>query len=147
MLAAYELSKTYHLDLCEVLLIPAKGLERSNVYEARASYASDNKGFKGKNSGIDPLLFTKGKWMVWSSDEQYTEQELSITQIWQEKLYDFPSKDLLSSLGYDAVALTEFIADSLQIEIAEVKGIHLNQRIYDADVVKNWMKPNPHIEP
>jgi len=147
MLAAYELSKKHHLDLCEVMLIPAKGLERSSMQESRATYASDNKGYQGSNSGVDPQLFTKGKWMVWSSDQQYTEQELRISILWFSKRHDFRSKDAMSSLSYDAIALTEYIADSLQIEPSEVKTFYIDQRIYDSELVKNWMKPNPHLEP
>lgn len=146
MLAAYELSKLHDLDLCEVFIVPADGLQPFSIQEARATYASDNKGYQGSSSGGDSQLFTKGKWMVWSSDQQYTEKELAISLLLCRKMGDFPSKDVLSSYSFDAQTLQQFVMDTLQIGRSEAQTIHIQQRLYDDEVVKNWMKPNPHLE-
>lgn len=146
MLAAHELSKSHHLDLCEVILVPAKGLERTSLQEARASYASDNKGLQGSHSGVDPILFTKGKWMVWSSDQVLTDLELEVATLWHANRRAFPSKEMLSSLSFDPIALRNFIAEELQIDSSEVDFPNIQQKIYDSEIIKNWMRPNPHLD-
>lgn len=121
ILAAYEIHKeNKKIDLVEVLLLPGEEFVASGLYYTQANYASDKKGALGL-SGVDLSAVTFSKWFIRAADKPMTEKELTISKLWVTNQRNFPSTDMLSSLGYDREALTQFIADTLQIDIAEVE--------------------------
>jgi hypothetical protein len=114
--AVRDLYRLYGRDFTSVHLIPNDKLEYAVDY-AQASYAADGKGALGM-TGDAPAK--EMYWRVQATDQPLTEQELAIAELWWEKMPDFPSKDPLSSLSYDKEALTQYVADTLNIPVSEV---------------------------
>ncbi len=113
--AVRDLYRLHSRDHTSVLLIPND--ELMGLYYASASYAADGKGALGL-TGDAPAK--EMYWKLRAADRQFTGQELAIAELWFEKIPDFPSKDPLSSLSYDEQALRQYVADALNIPVAEV---------------------------
>lgn len=142
MLAAYELHKKYGHDLTAILLYPNKELARTGAYYAQVEYAADNKGALGL-SGVDPTLFTSGKWMVKSAEKALSGQELAILNLWYGNQHKFPKKDIYSSSSFDQASLTDYIAKELEIDVTEVKPPYFRCKDYKGVNLKSWMTPEP----
>jgi len=124
-----DLYRLYGRDFTAVDLIPNDKLEYAIDY-AQASYAADGKGALGM-TGSAPAK--EMYWRVRATDQPLTEQELAIAELWFEKIPDFPSKNPLSSLSYDEIALRQYIADTLDIPISEVVFPEVSYRDYEYD--------------
>lgn len=121
MFAAFELSKiNKDLDLIQVMLVPDKAFIATSVYYAQVFYAPDKKGALGL-SGVDLSSVTFSEWFVRVAENPLNDKELTIAKLWVTHQKDFPSTDMPNSLSYDRQALRMFIADSLRIDITEVK--------------------------
>ncbi len=128
--AVRELYQRYHKDYTSVVLVPSDKLEQGVVRYASASYAADGKGAFGL-TGSAPA--TEGYWTVRAADRQITEEEAAIAELWVEKIDDFPNPDPLSSCSYDAEALRQYIADTLQIPYSEAQLPYLQMTEYEVD--------------
>jgi len=128
--AVRDLYQRYHKDYTRVALVPSDKLRQGVVLHASASYAADGKGALGL-TGSAPA--TEGYWKVRAADRQITEQEAAIAELWVEKIDDFPNPDPLSSCSYDAEALRQYIADTLQIPYSEAQLPYLQMTEYEVD--------------
>jgi hypothetical protein len=124
--AAIDLYSLYRNDFTEVLLIPQRSVKTTY---AQAFYASDGKGAWGMTGSVPAV---PKYWHVRVMDDPpYSTQELAILELWQEKQFDFPSQNHLSSLSYDEQALRHYIADTLQIPYSETQVRQLKTVEYD----------------
>ena len=114
--AVRDLYCLYGRDYTSVDLIPNDKLEYAIDY-AQVSYASDGKGALGM-TGDTPAK--EMYWKVRAAVQPLTRQELAIAELWSEKMRDFPNKNPISSLSYDEKALRQYVADKLNISVAEV---------------------------
>jgi hypothetical protein len=122
--AVFDLFYLYKRDFTSVLLVPGEGVR---VNYAQANFAADGKGVAGM-TGSAPAK--PGYWKIWSSDDEFDEQELAVAGLWSAKEQDFPQKDPVSSLSYDEQALRQYIADKLNIPYAEVQMPRPDMREY-----------------
>lgn len=130
ILAALDLhKKNKKCDLVHVILIPDKELMATGVSYAFAYYALDKKGLKDV-SGADQNTMTSFKWKVRSAEKPLNDFEFEVAKLWYKHQSDFPSEDLLSSLGYNMEKLVKFIADSLSISEEEVYLPHIITKEY-----------------
>lgn len=127
--AVRDLYSSYKRDYTSVQLIPNDKLEYALSY-AQASYAADGKGALGMTGSVPAKEMY---WRVQATDRPLTEQELAIAELWWEKIPDFPSQDPLSSLSYDKEALTQYIADALNIPVSEVIFPQVSYNDYEYD--------------
>lgn len=123
--AALDLHRQYGADYTEVLLTPSKHI--SEIVYAQVSYATDGKG----TLGLDGAELTYYEWDVRVVDRPLTDEEPAIAQLWEEKSPDFPSADPASSCSYDADALREYIARTLDIDYGLVKRPALIPQKYE----------------
>jgi len=142
--AALDLYDFYRRDFTSVMLIPRKGVE---IAYAQANYSADGRGPAGM-TGSAPA--TPSYWKTWVCiDCQLTEQELAIAELWASKIEDFPQKNPLSSMSYDAEALRQYIADTLDILYSETQIPQLETREYklDESFIKNTIPTEPRQIP
>ena len=125
--AVLDLYSLYKRDFTSVILIPRDGVE---IAYAHANFAADGKGAAGM-TGSAPAV--EHYWKIWTSDRELNEQELTVAELWSAKQQDFPQKNPLSSSSYDAEALRQYIADTLNIPYAEVQMPELKMREYVLD--------------
>jgi hypothetical protein len=124
--AALDLYTLYKRTFTSVLLIPQDGIL---INYAQANFATDGKGAAGM-TGSAPAV--PGYWKVRASiDPPLTEQELAIAELWSTKQQDFPQQNPVSSLSYDAKALRQYIADTLNIPYTEVRMPYPQMREYE----------------
>lgn len=113
--AALDLHEKHGTDYTGVLLTPSKDI-REIVY-AQVGYAADGKGTLGLD-GADVVGY---EWDVRVVDRSLTDEELAIVELWEQKMPDFPSTDPLSSYSYDVDALRQYIAETLDIDLAQAQ--------------------------
>lgn len=125
--AVRDLYHLYGRDFTSVMLITS---DRVQIPYATASYAADGKGALGM-TGSAPAV--EWYWKAQATNQQLTEQELAIAELWSEKMIDFPSKNPISSLSYDDEALRQYIADTLDIPYSDVNlpERHMTEYKYD----------------
>lgn len=142
LLAAIDLYLMYGNNFTSVLLIPNEEVEYAASY-ANASYAADGRGAWGM-TGSAPA-----KPMYWHAramdDVPYNVQELAVIALRQEKMFDFPNKDPLSSLSYDEPALRHYVAETLQIPYSETEVRQLNTRDYKVPEVPLEQTEEKHM--
>lgn len=127
--AVLDLYKLYGRTHTGVILVP--GPEVRLTYYASASYASDGKGAAGLTGSAPAVPMY---WKVRAMDDlRYSEQELAVITLRQDKMADFPSRDSFSSLGYDEPGLRQYIADTLHIPYEETKPRSLKMAEYRMD--------------
>jgi hypothetical protein len=127
--AVIDLYNLYKRDYTSVILIPRDGVE---IAYAQANFAADGKGAAGM-TGSAPAV--EHYWKIWASDRELNEQELTVAELWFAKQQDFPEQNPLSSLSYDAEALRQYIADTLNIPYDEVQMPELKMLEYVLDQV------------
>lgn len=128
--AAFDIHKKYKkLDLIQVILVPDKEMVATSISYASASYALDKKGAKGL-SGADQNTMINYKWLVRAANKPLSEQEFEIAKLWFKHRADFPSEDLISSLGYNKEKLVKFIANTLKLEVDEIIRPHVILKDY-----------------
>ncbi len=123
--AAIDLYSLYRNDFTDVLLIPQQSVKTTY---AQAFYASDGKGAWGMTGSVPAV---PKYWHARAMDDlPYNPQELAILELWQEKQFDFPSQNPLSSLSYDETGLRQYIADTLHIPYSETQVRQLKTAEY-----------------
>jgi hypothetical protein len=127
--AVGDLYRLYGRDFTSVDLIPNDKLEYAIDY-AVASYAADGKGALGM-TGSAPAK--EMYWRVYATNHPCTEQELTIAELWLEKMPDFPNPNPISSLSYDEKALHQYIADTLGITYDEAVLPLIDYQDYEYD--------------
>ncbi len=136
MQAALDMFAEYGADYTSITLVP--NIEPRGIFYGSASYASDGLGTKCLRTGVSQSF--RYFWHVRASDRPITAQELSIFTAWHQLMPRHPSKQMLSSLSYDRIGLTQAVADSLMLDIAEIKLPRLPQLIYLQDGSNNPCK-------
>jgi hypothetical protein len=120
--AAGDLHREHGLDLTQVSLYPSRSLAGSGVMYGYGFYAADGRAGQGL-SGADPDY--RATWSVSAADRVLTPEELAVAELWIERAPEFPSKDLLSSLGIDQDALRAHISEELGFPFEDVQLPHL----------------------
>jgi hypothetical protein len=136
--ATLDLYSLYKNDFTAVMLIPAR-----NVYTAYAEtlFAADGKGAWGMTGSVPAV---PKYWKVRAMDDiPYSDQELVILALWQEKQADFPSRNPLSSLSYDEENLRQYIAEALGIPLSATDVRPLKKAEYGIDQSFGSLNPIP----
>lgn len=110
MKAAKELQESTNGYVITVFLVPSPDLVGMGINLAIARYAVDSRGYSGDQNW---------QWEVQATDESVDEQQLRITELWEEKRSSFLIPDGYGGMKPDE----EAVAAKLGIDVSEVRTL------------------------
>lgn len=114
MKAAKELQESTKAYVVTVFLVPSPNLVGMGINLAIARYAVDGRGYSGDQNW---------QWEVQATDKPVDEQQLRITELWEEKQSSFLIPDGYGGMKPDEDAVDEAVAAELGIDVSEVRTL------------------------